>query len=200
MNRRSPDVVLSLAITVVLLGGTMGAAQEHEMTAEQQAEMAAWMELANPGEHHAHLAPYAGKWKVEMKMWMTPDAEPMAYEAAVEAKWQLDGRFLEWKHTGDFQGMPYTGRGFDGYNNGDQRYETVMMDNFGTLIVFYTGECSDDGKVREMRGSFTNPMAGSVMEQRNVFTWIDSDHFQLVSFMKTGEEEHKHMEMLYTRQ
>ncbi len=197
MNWRGPALILSLTLALI---GAAAAAQEAEMTAEQQAEMAGWMALAEPGDHHEHLAGYAGKWKMEIEMWMAPGAESMKYEAAGEAKWILGGRFLEWHHSGDFQGSPYSGIGFDGYNNGDERYETILMDNFGTLIVFYTGQCSEDGKVREMRGSFTNPMAGGVIEQRNVFTWIDEDHFKLESFMKMGDEEYRHMEMLYTRQ
>jgi hypothetical protein len=192
--------MMSLAVILAVCGTTAGAAQEPEMTEEQQAEMAGWMALAKPGEHHEHLAGYAGKWKTQIKMWMAPGAEPMLTESAAEAKWIFDGRFLEWHHSGEFFGSPYTGMGLDGYNNADERYESILLDNFGTLIVFYTGSCSDDGKVREMRGSFTNPMAGSVIEQRNVFSWIDNDHFKLESFMQMGDEEYKQMEMLYERQ
>lgn len=200
MDWRTPAVMMSLAVVLAVCGTTAGAAQEPEMTEEQKAEMAGWMALAQPGEHHEHLAGYAGKWKAKMKMWMAPGAEPMLAESEAEAKWIFDGRFLEWHYGGDFQGSPYSGMGIDGYNNADKRYESILLDNFGTLIVFYEGDCSADGKVREMRGSFTNPMAGSVVEQRNVFSWIDDDHFKLESFMKMGEEEYKHMQMLYERQ
>ena len=200
MNWRSPARVMSFGIAVMLCVGIVATAQEPEMTAEMQAEMAGWMALAEPAEHHEHLAAYAGKWKTQIKMWMAPGAEPMLTESAAEAKWIFDGRFLEWHHSGDFMGSPYSGMGIDGYNNADKRYESVLLDNFGTLIVFYTGGCSNDGKVREMRGSFTNPTAGSVIEQRNVFSWIDDDHFKLESFMQMGDEEYKQLEMLYERQ
>lgn len=200
MNWKSPATALAIAVLLTLSTGTVSTAQEPEMSAEAIAEMNAWAKLAEPGEHHQHLAFYEGTWRTKIKMWMEPGAEPMLTESTAEAKWTMDGRFLEWTHTGNFAGMPYTGRGFDAYNNGDSRYESVWMDNFGTLMVFYTGECSDDGKTRVIRGSFTNPMAGSVIEQKNVYTRIDDDHFQVDSFMKMGDGEHKHMEMLYERQ
>ena len=200
MDWRAPATAVAIAVLFTLAAAAPGTAQEPEMSAEAQAEMNAWMQLAQPGEHHQHLAPYEGKWKTKIKMWMEPGSEPMLNESIAEAKWTMDGRFLEWSHTGDFAGMPYTGRGFEAYNNGDNRYESVYMDNFGTLMVFYTGECSDDGKVRVIRGSFNNPMAGSVIEQKNIYTWIDDDHFQVESFMKMGDQEYKQMEMLYERQ
>lgn len=204
MNWRLPAAITCMALFLILTATSVTTGQESasepEMSPESQAEMAAWMELAQPGEHHQHLQAYAGKWKTQMKMWMAPGAEPMLNESTVEAEWIMDGRFLKWQQKGDFAGSPYSGLGYDGYNNGDGRYESIYMDNFGTLMVLYTGQCSDDGKTRVMQGSFTNPMAGATIEQRNVYSWIDDDHFKMESFMKMGDEEYKQMEMLYERQ
>lgn len=200
MHWKSPVKILAIAVAVTLCGIPMGSTQEPEMSAEAQEEMAAWMALANPGEHHKHLEPYAGKWKAEIKMWMGPDTDPMLTESEAEVNWTMDGRFLEWNHTGNFAGMPYVARSFDAYNNGDNRYETIYFDNFGTLMVFYTGECSDDGKTRVMKGSFGNPMTGGTIEQKSVYTWIDEDHFKLESFMTMDSETYQNMEMLYERQ
>jgi hypothetical protein len=204
MNWKSPAMIAGLVSALCLSATTVARAQEGhgepEMSAEAQAEMAAWMKLAQPGEHHQHLQMYEGKWKTQIKMWMSPGAEPMLNESTAESEWIMDGRFLRWHQKGDFAGSPYTGLGYDGYNNGDSRYESMYMDNFGTLMILYTGECSDDGKTRVMHGSFTNPMAGATIEQRNVYNWIDDDHFKLESFMKMGDEEYKQMEMLYERQ
>jgi len=204
MNRKPSAIATAAALTLVFSAVSVGSAQESagepEMSPEAQAEMAAWMELAQPGEHHQHLQAYAGKWKTQIKMWMAPGAEPMLNESTAEAEWIMDGRFLRWEQTGEFAGSPYTGLGYDGYNNADGRYESIYMDNFGTLMVLYTGECSDDGKTRVIQGSFTNPMEGATIEQRNVYSWIDDDHFKMESFMKMGDEEYKQMEMLYERQ
>jgi len=203
-NWKTPALVLALATALCFSAAWVGSAQEDggepQMSAEAQAEMEAWMKLAQPGEHHQHLAPYEGKWKAQMKMWMAPGSEPMENESESEVRWLMGGRYLEWTVTGDFAGMPFDGRGIDAYNNGDGRYESVWMDNFGTLLVFYTGECSDDGKTRVMKGSFSNPMEGTTIDQEVVYSWLDADHFKYESFMKQGDEEYKNMEMLFERQ
>lgn len=204
MRKSSIRLVYVLAVAMTLISVQIGIAgpQEatNEMSPEMQAEMEAWAKLAQPGPHHVHLKPFAGKWKGDVKMWMEPGAEPMVEEAIVEAKWTLDGRFLEWTHTGEFGGMPFHGRAIDGYNNGDGRYESVWMDNFGTLMIFYTGECSDEGKTRVLTGEFSNPMDDSMTQYRVVYSLIDEDHFTYESFMKRGDTEYQNMETKYSRQ
>jgi hypothetical protein len=155
MQQKRSSLTLILVAVLVLAGTALTWAGEEEKdtrpegwTPEMGAEMEAWMKLAQPGEHHEHLDPYAGKWKAEITMWMAADAEPMKNAAESEAKWIMDGRYMEWTHTGDFEGTPFQGRAIEAYNNGEERYESIWIDNFGTLVLFYTGHCSDGGKTR----------------------------------------------------
>ena len=197
-----PRLASSMAVTTMLLLAIAPAAtgqDEPEMSEEATAQMQAWMALANPGEHHEHLAAYVGTWKSEIKMWMEPGTDPMINPAESEARVILGGRFLEWTHIGNFGGMPFEGRQLDGYNNGDQRYETTWADNFGTLVVNYTGQCEDDGKVRTMHGEMTDPMSGGTIPQRAVYSWQDDDHWTYESYMGQGEMEFKNMEIHYSR-
>jgi hypothetical protein len=170
------------------------------MTPEQQAEMMAWMELAAPGSHHAHLAPFVGTWKGKVQMWMGPDAPEMTEESLVEVAWVMGDRFLEWKHTGFFGGMPYEARALEGYNNGEKRYESTWADNFGTLILFFEGSCSDDGKSREMSTEFNDVIAGGTMKYRTEYLWIDEDQFTYTGYMDKGDGEFKNMLITYERQ
>ena len=101
-----------VACSLMLVAGAgQASAQEDmpEMTPEMQAEMASWMKLAQPGEHHEHLAPFAGKWKGAVEMWMEPGAEPIKNESMAEASWIMGDRFLIWEQTGNFGGMPWEG-------------------------------------------------------------------------------------------
>lgn len=173
---------------------------EPAMTPEMQAEMAAWMALAQPGPHHEHLAPFVGTWKGKVQMWMAPGTEPMVEESVAEIAWILGGRFLEWKHTGHFAGMPFEGIAIEGYNNGDKQYESVWMDNFGTIMLPFTGSCSKNGKHREMLASFTDAVGGGTIEYRTVYTWTDDDHFTYSSFSDKGDGEFKNMVIEYERQ
>jgi hypothetical protein len=203
MTERHPPSWLVVCCLVLTIGAIAALAQEEsqpEMTPEMQAEMEAWMKLAEPGEHHAHLNPFVGRWKGAVKMWMAPETEPMLDEGFAEVSWILGGRYLEWRQTGEFGGMPFEGRAIEGFNNGDGRYEAVWIDNFGTLILFYTGSCSDDGKGRVMSTEFSDPVKGGTIQYKSVYRWIDDDHFLYEAFMDKGDGEFKSMEIAYERQ
>lgn len=192
------------AICLVLMCGAFSApAQEQsqpEMTPEMQAEMEAWMKLAQPGAHHEHMAPFVGKWKGAVEMWMGPDAEPMLNESLAEVSSIMDGRFLVWQMTGDFGGMPWNGMAIEGYNNGDERYEGMWIDNFGTLMLAFHGSCSEDGKSRVMKSEFTDAVGGGTIQYNTVYTWIDDDHFSYEAFMDKGEGEFRNLKVTYERQ
>ncbi len=187
---------------MIVTGADLASAQEGmpEMTPEMQAEMASWMKLAQPGEHHAHLASFAGQWKGAVEMWMEPGAEPMRNEAIAEVSWILGGRFLVWEQTGDFGGMPWEGMIIEGYNNGDQRYEATWIDNFGTLMLPFEGQCSNNGKSRAMNTEFNDVVAGGTVQYKGVYTWVDEDHFTFEAFMDKGEGEFKNLKIVYARQ
>ena len=170
------------------------------MSPEAQAEMAAWMKLAQPGAHHEHLAPFVGTWKGEVKMWMAPDAPPMVNQTITEASWILGERFLLWKQSGDFEGMPFEGMAIEGYNNGEKRSESLWIDYFGTLMLLFKGSCSDDGKVRGMATQFADVVGGGTIDYRTEYRWIDKDHFTYSAFMDRGDGEFKNLVITYERQ
>lgn len=176
-------------------GGEMPA-----MTPEQQKEMMVWMQAAQPGQHHEHLAPFVGTWKGTVQMWMAPDAPEMTEESVTEVAWIMGDRFLEWKHTGNYGDMPYEARAIEGYNNVDKRYESMWIDNFGTLVMYFTGSCSDDGKSREMSAQFTDAVGGGTFKYRVEYKWIDKDHFTYTAFMDKGDGEFKNVMVTYARQ
>ena len=195
-----PALFLIVTATAFAVQAGTEKASEPAFSPEMEAEMAAWMELAKPAEHHEHMAPYVGSWKGKVSMWMAPDAPPMINESQAEVRWILGGRFIEWTHSGDFAGMPFEGLAIEGYNNGDKRYEATWMDNFGTLILYYTGSCSNGGKTREMTTQFKDPMKGVMIDYRSVYTWQDADHFTFTAYMDNGEGEFKSMEIVWERQ
>jgi len=198
------QVTVIHAVLVCGLLSLPAAAQEQAeappMTAEQQAEMMAWMELAQPGAHHEHLAPFVGAWKGAVRMWMEPGGPEMTEESTAEVAWILGDRFLEWKTTGGFGGMPYEARTLEGYNNGDKHYEAVLMDNFGTLMLFAEGSCADGGKTRVMSTSFADVVSGGTVGYRIEYKWTDADHFTYTGYMDKGDGEFKNVVIAYERQ
>jgi len=203
-EKRFSTVAACILVVGFVSGAILAGAQEDGggsgMSAELQAEMEAWMKLAQPGEHHKHMDAYVGSWKGEVTMWMSADGPPMTEQARTEVAWILGGRFLQWKNVGNYSGMPYESVAIEGYNNGDQRYESLWMDNFGTIMLFFTGSSSDDGKQREMTTTFNDVVAGGTVEYRAVYQWTDDDHFSYTAYMDKGDGEFKNVEVLYSRQ
>lgn len=189
-----------LVLCVPLAVSAQEGGEMPEMTPEMQAEMAAWMKIAQPGDHHEHLAPFVGTWEGVATMWMGPGQAPMTEMTRATASWLLDGRFLQWHQTGNFGDMPYEAMAIEGYNNGEGRYESIWLDNFGTLLVFFTGSCSDDGEHREMVTKFADVVAGGTVDYRTEYRWIDDDHFTYTAFMDKGDGEFKNMVITYERQ
>ena len=201
MDRRIVTCLVACGLILVAGAGQVPAQEDMpEMTPEVQAEMQAWMKLAQPGEHHEHLAPFVGKWKGAVEMWMEPAGEPIKNENMAEASWIMSGRFLVWEQTGDFGGMPWEGMAIEGYNNGDQRYESTWIDNFGTLMLPFQGTCSNNGKSRVMTSEFNDVVAGGTIQYKGVYTWIDEDHFTYEAFMDKGEGEFRNLIITYERQ
>lgn len=197
-NIRIAVIIALLAVSFIAPAQEKG--EMPEMTPEMQAEMEAWMKIAQPGAHHEHLAPFVGTWKGKVTMWMGPDQAPMVEEAVADVTWLLGGRFLQWKQTGNFGDMPFEGMAIEGYNNGDGRYESVWLDNFGTILLFFSGSCSDDGKHREMTTKFADVVAGGMVDYRTEYQWIDSDHFTYSAFMNKGDGEFRNLRIEYERQ
>jgi len=204
MNLSKLSTIRIAGVITFLAAAAIASAQETgkmpEMTAEMQAEMQAWMKLAQPGAHHEHLAPFVGTWKGKVTMWMGPDQEPMFEETVADVTWLLGGRFLQWRQTGNFGDMPFEGMAIEGYNNGEGHYESVWLDNFGTVLLFFTGSCSDDGKHREMTTKFADVVAGGTVDYRTEYQWTDSDHFTYSAFMNKGDGEFRNVRIEYERQ
>ena len=195
------SVVFFLVVApAALWSETESEAGEPAMSPEMQAEMEAWMKLAQPAAHHKHLEPFVGSWKGAVTMWMAPDAEPMLETSAAEVSWILGDRFLEWKLVGNFVGSPFEGRAIEGFNNGENRYESIWLDNFGTLMLSYTGSCSDDGRSRKMVTEYRDPMSGGTIDYTSEYSWIDDDRFTYTAYIDKGDGAFKHLQIEYIRQ
>jgi hypothetical protein len=152
------------------------------------------------GGHHRHLERFVGIWTGRITIWTDADSEPIFYESTAEARWILGRRYLEWTHSGLLDGVPFRGLGIDGFNTVTGRYESVWIDNLGTLILYYVGSCSDGGRVRSLETTFTEPAVGRAVTQRVVYTWVNDDLFSYESFVKQGNSEHRTMLVEYQRQ
>lgn len=168
-----------------------------EMDDEQ---MRAWMAAASPNENHEVLSPLVGSWSHDLTFWQTPEAEPMKMSATSEARWVMDGRYVQADYTGEFMGMPFQGRDMIGYDNLRQKYFSVWIDNHSTGPMDAWGTYDPATKTLTLEGTSIDPMTGATIESRSTLEFLDDGSVHYESHMKGADGEmFKHMEIHSTK-
>lgn len=168
---------------------------------DEQAAMEAWSKAATPGDFHAFFAKKAGKWQLDGKMWMSPDAEPVTSTYECSAEMIMGGRYLKEEMSGMSMGMPYEGMGITGYDNVTGLVTTTWFDNMGTVTSIFQGEYETPGEPLHLKGELTDPFTKEKMQVRVVTTFISDNEsmFEYYGSMMAGMPEMKLMELHYKR-
>ncbi len=163
-------------------------------------EQEAWAKLAAPGIHHEHLKALEGKWLVKAKATFMPGQPLEESEGKSTMKMVLGGRFLRQELDATMGGMPFQGIGFTGYDNGLQKYVGCWMDSMGTMMMTFTGTCSEEGRVLTTTSEFKDPLSGQVKKAKMVTRVLDKDKhtFEMFDIGADGKES-KSLELTYTR-
>lgn len=174
-------------------------AGQPQMDEKAMAEMAAWEEVAKPGEHHKHLEAMAGTWDTKSSFWMAPGTEPMVSSAVMVNEMILGGRHLSHHYKGEVMGQDFEGRGTLSYDNVTKEYVSTWMDSMSTGVMVSKGQCDAAGKVFTFKGEMVEP-SGKKSITREVLTIKDSNTHTMEMWV-TGEDgkEWKNMEFVYTR-
>jgi hypothetical protein len=185
-------------------------AKQHEHPGDHPAggdDMAAMMEAfvkaATPGPHHDHLKPLVGKWDAVGKFRFSPEAPWEESRSKAVFEWIMGGRFLTQKVMGKsmMPGMPsFEGFGILGYDNGTEKYKSVWLDNYGTMIMGADGACDATGKTITFKSTYKDPMSGQPTWMKTVYKIESNERFVLSMYgpNETGEE-FLSMELTYTR-
>ncbi len=170
------------------------------MPGMDEATMAKMKEFSTPGEGHRVLDPLVGQWQYAMKWWMTADATPQESTGSSQAKWILDGHFLQEDVTGMSMGQPFTGMGVTGYDNLKKKYDSIWLDNMGTGMMISDGSYDAANKTLTFKGTFSCPIENGPRTSRGVLkiTGDDSHTYEMYMTDKDGKE-FKAMEITYTR-
>jgi hypothetical protein len=152
----------------------------------------------NPGaasvpDESKRLAAWVGTWDAEVTMMgeTTRGQETCRLECG--------GLWLITEHSGSFQGQPFQGRGFTGYDPSKGAYSGVWIDSSGGPMSVYTnGRFSADGK------SYTAAVEGAGMdgkparfEYRSTFPDARTRTFEI--FQVDGGKRELQMSIRYTR-
>jgi len=187
--------LLCLGLTAVLATGLM--AQE---TPSPEQMMEIMTKYATPGDHHKHLEWMVGAWTTKSSFWPAPGAPPLESAGKARHSSLLGGRFVRVTYEGDFSGQLFTGEGTVGYDKFKNKYVESWQDNFGTMMLYATGECDGQGKVRIMRGDVDDVMAGKPSWFREVYRFDGPDRYTLEMWGPGPDgKEFRAFEIVHTR-
>ena len=164
--------------------------------------MAAMMELAAPDENHEFLNAMAGTFDASMTMWMQPGADPIESSGTTSNEWVLGGRFLRGLFVGDFQGMPFEGVAYTGYDRLRDSYVGFWIDNMGTQMMDVSvGTLGADGTTLTFQRSVIDAMTGATSELTEITKILDENHHEFTMWAVAPDgNQFKTLEIVYTRQ
>jgi uncharacterized protein DUF1579 len=201
MNRRLAQRLL--AATAVVAFATLAVAQQGqkqpEMTAEQKAEMEAYMRAGTPGAPHQALASSAGNYDLKIRSWHAPGGPAMEDTGTATRSMALGGRVLVEEVSSTMMGMPYTGRAMMGFDNVSGKYWSTWNDSMSTGIMVNEGTC-DAQKACTFTGSWNDPIKKAPVKARMTTRWTSptTEVFELHGPGKDGKEM-RMMEIIYTK-
>jgi len=165
-------------------------------------EMMKKMEAAGtPGPAHKALEAFVGNWKAEVSCWMEPGGPPNVSQGTSQAKWVLKGHFVEEEFHGEMMGKPFTGRCLLGFDNTQQKFKSVWVNDVNTSIFTSEGKGENGYKVITLEGKSDCPATGQRdVPTKQVFRIISLDKHVLEMFAEVDGENAKTMEITYTRQ
>jgi Protein of unknown function (DUF1579) len=165
---------------------------------DEKVAMEAMQKAATPGEEHKKLESVVGTFDAKITMWMDPSKPPEESTGTSENTWVLGNRYVQFQYQGTFMGQPFSGIGYQGYNNVTKKYEGTWMDTASTGMMNSTGTMT--GNVMKTTSSMADPMSGKVMKFTSKLTVADNDHHTMEMWGPGPDGKvYKMMEIQYTR-
>ncbi len=180
-------LMLCLAVAPLL-------AQDKPSDTEKQKAMEAYMKVGAVTENHEFLKKYAGTWDCQVKGWMAPGQPPTLSQGTFLGDMRLDGRFLFMDFKGEMLGQPFAGVQIIGFDNMQQKYISLWIDNTSTFFFMTAGTRLDN--VISESGLWPDPLTGSQLPVKARTTWVSADEYLYEQFMILADKsEFKSMEM-----
>ena len=187
MNKTIVLLTLCLAVGPLL-------AQEKPSDAEQQQAMEAYLKAGAVTENHEFLKKYVGSWDCLVKGWAAPGQPPTVSQGSFLGEMRLDNRFLFMDFKGEMFGQPFSGLQIIGFDNMQQKYISLWIDNSSTFFFMTSGTRQDN--IISESGLWPDPLTGSQAPVKARTTWINADEYLYEQFMVMPDKsEFKGMEM-----
>jgi hypothetical protein len=167
-------------IVLVLALALAGLTQVSEQ--DQAKAMEAYMKAGAVKAEHKALEYFAGRWKVEAKMWTAPGAPPTESVNTNEGRMILGGRYVLLNYKGEMMGQSFEGLQISGYDNLAEVYTTLWIDNTSTSFYILKGTYDAAKKSYTFTGRWADP-AGGETPVRMVVRIVSPDVYESETFV-----------------
>jgi hypothetical protein len=196
-----------LPILALLILASLAVAQEKPPAKIEKAPppaadpmMEAWMKASSPGEAHKLMERHVGVWDAEVRLFMDPAGPPMITKGKGTNTLILGGRYLESRFKGEFEGQPFEGIGYMGYDNVRKEFVNFWIDSTSTWFMFSAGTADKEGKVWKNTGEVSDPVTGKAKPYREEAVFETPDRLVSRAYDKGPDgREFLSMEIVYTR-
>lgn len=155
----------------------------------------------SPGPGHKVFDSLAGAWKAESTYWLTPGAPALTSSGTARVRPLLGGRYLNEQYRTKSEELgQFEGRGTLAYDRLGEEYVHTWIDTMNTGIMISRGKLSEDGKAIVMHSKFKDPVTRQDLAYRIVSQLGDGKKRTMEMFVThPGQDEHKLMEIVYTK-
>jgi hypothetical protein len=178
--------------------GFKGADPREHSAADMQRRM---MESVMPNRFHKKLERLLGEWDVDLRMWMAPDAAPMASKGTSKWTWLYEGKWVQGNSEMSMMGMGFKSQWTMGYDNFKKKYVASGVNSMETALRTSEGNFGKDDNVLYTYGFVDEYTTGEHDKTAAiVFRFEGADRFTIeIHDLSIGIENAKVMEMVHTR-
>lgn len=161
---------------------------------------APWLKAHQPRIEQVELSKlFVGEWNATATTWNTPGSSPVTTNGIATFYPTMNGRFVASDFEGTLRQRPFRSTGFFGFNNAENRYESVWVDSDNSGVQFFTGSRTDSNTFT-WNTTTTDPVSGQRKTIRAVTTLNGRDRITHTVFETlSGGKEFKALEIAYSR-
>lgn len=176
------------------------AASQPPMSKEQKAMMDAMQRMGEVRPEHKQLDYFVGDWSATTTMWMDPKAPPEKTEGKSHTESLYGGRYIQMHYQGGFQGQPFTGEGFFGFDNVKGKFFNTWIDSMSTGFWLAWGAYDAASKTYTFHGQMDDPMKpGTKFAVRQLFHIVDPGHYSFEWYETHAGKEAKTFQIEYAK-
>lgn len=196
---------MTVALGASMLSATGSVVAEDEqppsMTAEQQAQMAAYQKSITPGAQHKQLEYFAGNWTAKTQVWMDPKGPAQESTGTSRGEVVYGGRFVVMTYTGTFWGQPFTGQATLGFDNTRGKFFNTWVDSMATGFWLAWGDYDKASNAWTFLGEMPDPLQpATTLKVRQVMRIYNDRHYGFDWYEIRGGKETRTMNIDYRRQ